>query len=55
MTFTKNNDMSVRYNNGYKYCGFCTHWFLTEEIYCPKCNKRLRIKARHYKKPNKNM
>ena len=51
-TSIRNN---LRYKMGHKRCSLCAHFFITDEIRCPCCKTRLRVKPRTKKRYLKHM
>ena len=43
------------YKMGHKRCSLCTLFFVTDEIRCPCCKTRLRVKSRTRKRKLKHM
>ncbi|MEK0336135.1 MAG: hypothetical protein QQN41_01725 [Nitrosopumilus sp.] len=48
----KNN---LRYQMGHKRCSLCALFFVTDEIRCPCCQTKLRVKPRTRKRKLKHM
>ena len=48
----KNN---LRYQMGHKRCSLCALFFITDEIRCPCCQTKLRVKPRTRKRKLKHM
>ena len=48
----KNN---LRYQMGHKRCSLCALFFITDEIRCPCCQTRLRVKPRTRKRKIKHI
>lgn len=42
--------LRAHYEDGFRYCSRCELWFMTNELRCPKCGRRLRCSPKKKKK-----